>query len=758
MGEPNIYCPLCCNDTFDSKQALFEHLFSISSNLICPVCTERFTTLEQLVAHLKRDYCTLINPQTSVIFEDNSQIETNESSLEKTNLKLDLNNDDNQENDIERQISTFHAIKINKNQGPEVGKMYVELLSKQLTKPCLQTQELKLVKEDGESRYVIVTSEESALNSGVAIVTKQNNDGTISLTTLKDSQTTLNMEDKTESENNVTLETSQETETDKSQEEIYSCNTCGVSFSSVLEHIQNYHNDQDVVVEEPLDDSNSGIPIEFEQVANEESSDKQTSRRMITETGDIIETPLIDVDDASEVQREPVKFVIPLKEETRDKQGRGYTRRYVQIDKFCNSVVKDIKPTEEENNGPYHKVVIKELQTTKGEKMKVYNCMSCNIYVSSLAEFNQHPCKVLKYPCSQCPVAYENSKSLCAHMKVHKTKMGTTYIVPDKFECETCTTVFSTSKSLKLHKRMHDPIKSRPIEPPVETPEGTAASEDKFLCSVCDKLIPMDYRTIHQNSHKTTNKMNCDICNKKFHSREYLDMHMSVHNLDKVIVGKQDKSLPYMCLYCNRKFARPHEKVKHERIHTGEKPHSCEICGKAFRVSYCLTLHMRTHTGARPYACPHCDKRFKAHSVYNHHLLTHSEVRAYKCPFCPKAFKTSVQLAGHKNSHTKPFSCQQCNRPFASLYAVRVHMEVHARQNSLKFACTRCGASYARAFALKDHVRQAHRDLPAQLTLKDEEWMVQENADLDSDGMQLNKELPQEINELGMSSSELIVP
>lgn len=40
-----------------------------------------------------------------------------------------------------------------------------------------------------------------------------------------------------------------EEDADKSQEEIYSCNTCGVSFSSVLEHIQNYHNNQDVVVE-----------------------------------------------------------------------------------------------------------------------------------------------------------------------------------------------------------------------------------------------------------------------------------------------------------------------------------------------------------------------------------------------------------------------------------------------------------------------------------------------------------------------------
>lgn len=42
---------------------------------------------------------------------------------------------------------------------------------------------------------------------------------------------------------------SQANEPEENQEEIYSCNTCGVSFTSVLDHIQNFHNDQDVVVE-----------------------------------------------------------------------------------------------------------------------------------------------------------------------------------------------------------------------------------------------------------------------------------------------------------------------------------------------------------------------------------------------------------------------------------------------------------------------------------------------------------------------------
>lgn len=50
---------------------------------------------------------------------------------------------------------------------------------------------------------------------------------------------------KMESETVIT----QANELEENQEEIYSCNTCGVSFTSVLDHIQNFHNDQDVVVE-----------------------------------------------------------------------------------------------------------------------------------------------------------------------------------------------------------------------------------------------------------------------------------------------------------------------------------------------------------------------------------------------------------------------------------------------------------------------------------------------------------------------------
>lgn len=99
--------------------------------------------------------------------------------------------------------------------------------------------------------------------------------------------------------------------------------------------------------------------------------------------------------------------------------------------------------------------------------------------------------------------------------------------------------------------------------------------------------------SIHRNVNDAENRssliqiqklINCQLCNRTFNSNAEQQMHMKAYHASfesHKIMKSQERITPskgmHPCQYCQKEFKRPHEKVKHERVHTNEKPFMCDV-------------------------------------------------------------------------------------------------------------------------------------------------------------------------------------
>lgn len=185
-------------------------------------------------------------------------------------------------------------------------------------------------------------------------------------------------------------------------------------------------------------------------------------------------------------------------------------------------------------------------------------------------------------------------------------------------------------------------------------------------------------------------------------------------NHEKIHENKSE----YECEICFKKFLTKDRLLSHIKIH-GEKKHRCSICNKGFISASQLAQHELSHQSETSFVCSSCglqfnekskfDRHRKGNCMENNNLIENDTSRTKSiCLVCNLAFDTVQELKRHMKIHTNAHVCPTCNKSFLQLNTLENHMKTHTPRS---FLCSHCNESFSRQDHLKSHVARKHSEV-----------------------------------------------
>ena len=300
-----------------------------------------------------------------------------------------------------------------------------------------------------------------------------------------------------------------------------------------------------------------------------------------------------------------------------------------------------------------------------GGPNQLWNCQICDKVLRGRSnEVKKHYIKVHQsqpiLPCHVCDYTSRTEKMYQAHRMSHLVE----------YPCAHCGKIFTQHSRLVYHMNSH-------------------TNERQFECELCDKkfntaqYVKTHKRKVHGDQEKLL-KYTCELCGMRFKYKNHLQYHQKRHPTD-------DNPLPYSCKYCQERFVTRAEQLAHSNtVHAGEGEYVCHLCGKKMKTILSLENHVKLHSGVKEFKCGQCGAAFAT----NHSLKCHKKIHerneagdgadgmgGYSCPVCKKTMSNKSSLNQHLKTHmgTKPYQCQHCAASYVSL--------LHNCRISIGFSC-----------------------------------------------------------------------
>ncbi|XP_029731914.1 zinc finger protein 91 [Aedes albopictus] len=311
---------------------------------------------------------------------------------------------------------------------------------------------------------------------------------------------------------------------------------------------------------------------------------------------------------------------------------------------------------------------------------------TCNVCEQNFDKYNSyrkhmrtmHPSAL--HRCSYCPRTFVEKLPFQNHLK---------YCAERRYSCRECDT---SRKTLDDFKR-HVALTGHAEEPVVET-EATRGKL-QLPCSICKAVFrSVNTRRFHMATAHKEPHIKCPKCDKAFHYKSRLRMHLKNHDRVPVNIKIKKEKVPKKKLPKKRKIAVP------------EGPQSCPKCNAVFRALKNLKYHMRIKHTKPKVKCPKCDKEFHFKSQLSYHLPTHDNLKVtqkatFTCLRCNHPCRTSERLERHMKT-CNPRTCNVCQQAFNKHSDFKKHMD--SFHPDVLHKCTFCPKAFIDEARYQNHV------------------------------------------------------